>query len=220
VLIPLISIAVATTVLPIILSMFGQRLDGRTRAQTTAPAARGRAGRPRSSIAAGSPPRRPSPCSRRWRLRQPRFGLGATNGEPNTVNQRADARQALNRLERSAIGSGVLTPTEILTHRGSPARIAERVQRVAGGGQRASARAAATWRHGDTAVLDAVARTDAGAAVDGRATAAHGGGCDVRVGGIVARHDDLICAPYDSFPPMIASIAALTLVLLAGALRR
>jgi len=72
-LIPLISVIVATTLLPIVLAGIGPGWTGPTYAQTIRPAARGRGGRSWSSGAGGS--RRPArpPCSRCWSLPPPAF---------------------------------------------------------------------------------------------------------------------------------------------------
>jgi putative drug exporter of the RND superfamily len=141
--------------------------------------------------------------------------LGAASGEPNAISQHGDAHQGLGALQRSGIGSGVLTPIEILVRSDA---LAQRLDHL-GGLLGASAPLAPAWTRGATTLVDVYAHTDSSTTVNRVRTAAHTLGPGSRVGGIVAQNDDLISATYGSFPLMIALIALLTFLLLARALR-
>jgi RND superfamily putative drug exporter len=217
-LIPLVSVAVAITLLPIILFKFGQRLDRRhVRSHERANRAWTRWATfvvRHRAVAAGAG----VVVLAALVLAATSLHLGAAAGEPNTLSQRGDAEQGLMALERSGIGSGVLSPIEILTRGGNAELIAQGLHGIPNV-QGATAPAGSGWRHRSTAVLDVFARTDSGATVDRVREIAHGLGSDVRVGGIVAQNSDFISATYDSFPLMIGLIALLTFVLLARAFR-
>jgi RND superfamily putative drug exporter len=216
--IPLVSVAVVTTLLPVILVKFGHRLDwphirsdqrasrSWTRWAELVVVHRWIAAATAVAVLAA------------LAVAATSLHLGATTGEPNTISQRGDAKQGLSALERSGIGSGVLSPIEIVAHGGDPALLTHRLQNVPGL-QGAIAPSTSSWRHGQTALVDVFAHTDSSATVDRVRDTTHGGGSDVRVGGIVAQNRDFISATYDNFPWMIALIALLTFVLLARAFR-
>ncbi|HEX3833367.1 MAG TPA: MMPL family transporter [Solirubrobacteraceae bacterium] len=216
--IPLVSVAVATTLLPVILVTLGRRLDwphlrsddrpsrGWTRWATIVVGHR--------RVAAGAA----VALLVALVIAATSIHLGAAGGNPDTLDQRGDAKLGLTALERSGIGAGVLSPIEILTHGGSPAQLAQRLQGVAGV-QGATAPPTGGWRRGSTAVIDVLAHTNATAAVDRVRNVAQRFGGDVGVGGITAQNSDFISAVYGSFPLMIGLIALLTFVLLARAFR-
>jgi RND superfamily putative drug exporter len=216
-LIPLVSVAVAVTLLPIILLKLGSRLDW--------PHVRS--------------DERASPAWTRWAtlvvhrrwiaagvavtllavlvVAASTIKLGPTTGDPNTLATTGEAKAGLTELERSGIGDGALSPTEILTHGSDPQLVSQRlntIPRVQG----ATAPSTPGWRIGGVALVDVLAHTDSASTVD-RIRAAHPLGADVRVGGIVAQNSDFIHAVYGSFPVMIALIALLTFMLLARAFR-
>jgi RND superfamily putative drug exporter len=216
--IPLISVAVAITLLPSILLKLGARLDWPHRRSDA------RASRAWTRWAT-------LVVNRRWvaaglaiavlaalAVAATSLKLGPGGGNPNTLSQRGQAKAGLRALERSGIGDGVLTPVEILTHGTSPVVVAERLNRI-DGVDGAVAPTGSGWHRSGLAVVDVLARTDASAVVDRIRTAAHQLGSDVRVGGIVAQNSDFISATYGSFPLMIGVIALLTFVLLARAFR-
>jgi putative drug exporter of the RND superfamily len=216
--IPLISVAVAITLLPGILLTFGQRLDWPHRRQEA------RASRAWTRWAT-------LVVHRRWAaavlavavlaaltVAATSLKLGPGSGNPDTLSKSGDARVGLRALERSGIGDGVLTPIEIITRSTSPVLVAEHLNRIEGVNG-AVAPAGVGWRRDGLAVVDVLARSDSSATVDRVRAAAHQLGPDVRVGGIVAQNSDFISATYDSFPLMIGLIALLTFVLLARAFR-
>jgi RND superfamily putative drug exporter len=220
-LIPLVSVIVASTLLPLVLATAGNRLDW-------------------------PHVRNDDQASRSWTrwaqlvVRRRWFAAGAatvvlvalviaaTGLQPgqanvNTLSRQGDARVGLTALERSGIGSGALAPIELL----SPASDATRVAAAlasARGVHGAVAPASPQWRRNGTAVADvfgvADESTSAGTAtIDRVRTDAHALGDGVRVGGIGAENQDFVNAIYGSFPLMIAVIMVLTFLLLARAFR-
>jgi RND superfamily putative drug exporter len=216
-LIPLVSVAVALTVLPVVLFKWGNRLawPHRQRADT---------------------------ATRRWSLwvtmvvrhriaaavgavavvialtvAATSMHLGASSGEPNSISQKGSARAGLEQLERSGLGTGVLTPVEILGRNlSSRQRV---VADVAGVPGVRGVIGPSAWRRGQTYVVDAFPSSDARSIVDRVRDAVHRSGGRARVGGLIAQNDDFISATYHSFPVMIGVICLLTFVLLARALR-
>lgn len=217
-LIPLVSVAVATTLLPVILSKFGRRLDW--------PHLRSddRAGRFWTGWAS-------LVVRRRWIaaaaatailgglvVAATSIHLDASNGDPNTLSQQGPAKRGLDALERSGIGDGVLTPIEILAGRAAAQSLARRLNH-APGVQGTVAPTAPSWRRGETELIDVLPHTESSSTVNSIRTVAHRAGSEVRVGGIVAQNDDLDSAVYGHFPLMLGLIAVLTFLLLARAFR-
>jgi putative drug exporter of the RND superfamily len=221
-LIPLISVIVASTLLPVVLSKLGPRLDW--------PHVRNddKASRSWTSWAQLI-------VRRRWvaaigaAIVLAALVLAATNLQPglpnvNTIAKQGDAKQGLLALERSGIGSGALLPNEALVGPGSsPEKVAQAMGAVAGV-HGAVAPSSPQWRNGGVAVVDAFSTPD-GSSSSGRDTldrvrsAAHAAGSEVRLGGLAAQNEDFIEAVYGNFPLMIALIAIITFVLLARAFR-
>jgi putative drug exporter of the RND superfamily len=216
--IPLVSLAVATTLLPVILSKMGGRLDWphlRTDDRASRSWTRWGALVVRHRLAAAAVA---AAVLGALVFAATTIDLGAATGDPDTISRSGDARQGLDALERSGIGAGALTPIEVMAGDGRSARLVPRLAHVAGV-QGAVAPAAAEWHRGSTAVVDVFAHSDSSATVDRVRDAAHAEGEDVRAGGIVAQNDDFISAVYGSFPMMAGLIVVLTFVLLARAFR-
>jgi putative drug exporter of the RND superfamily len=221
-LIPLVSVAVAITLLPIVLAKLGPRLDWPHR-------------------------RTDEKASRLWtrwaenvaRRRWLAAGLGvavlaaltlaATDvrlgiHDADTLADSGDAKQALVALEDAGIGEGALLPHEILIEGDtSPEQVARQLRAVEGI-HGAVAPEAPDWRRDGTALVDAIPVADSasGAGEANLASVretAHAAGPDVRVGGQPASTADFIDAAYGSFPLMIALIAITTFILLARAFR-
>jgi RND superfamily putative drug exporter len=222
-LIPLISVAVAVTLLPVVLATIGPRLDW-PHVRTDDKASRSWTSWARLVV------------RRRWvaalgaGLILAALVIAATSLQPgtanvNTLSKHGDARAGLVALERSGIGPGALEPIEILAagDGANPALVAAAAAAVRGV-HGAVAPASAGWRRDRTAVIDAIPTAD-GSTTAGRDTisavrdAAHDVGAGVRVGGIGAENADFVSAIYGSFPLMIALIAVLTFILLARAFR-
>ena len=216
--IPLVSLAVVTTLLPVILSKMGGRLDW-PHLRTDDRASRSWTGwgrlvvRHRVAAVAVA-----TAVLGGLVIAATTINLGSADGSPDTISQAGDAHQGLAALERSGIGSGVLTPIEVVAGRGRTARLAATLAHVSGV-QGAVAPAAAVWQHGSIGLVDVFAHSDSSATVDRVRAIAHGEGDDVRVGGIVAQNSDFISAVYGSLPAMAALIVVLTFVLLARAFR-
>jgi putative drug exporter of the RND superfamily len=221
-LIPLLSVAVAVTLLPIVLAKLGPRLDWPHR-RTDENASRAWT-RWADAVA-----------RRRWLAAGAGVAvlaaltLAATDvrlgiHDADTLATSGDAKQALVALEDAGIGEGALLPHEILIEADTnPERVARQLRTVEGI-HGAVAPDARDWRRDGTALVDAIPVADS-ASDEGEATlaavreTAHTAGPDVRVGGQPASTADFIDAVYGSFPLMIALIALTTFILLARAFR-
>jgi RND superfamily putative drug exporter len=221
-LIPVVSVAAAVSLLPIVLAKLGPRLDWPHR-RTDEKASRAWT-RWAETVA-----------RRRWLA----AGVGvaalaaltiaATDvrlgiHDADTLATSGDAKQALVALEDAGIGEGALLPHEILIEGDtSPEQVARQLETVEGV-HGAVAPDASGWRRDGTALVDAIPVADS-ASDEGEATlvsvrdTAHAAGPDVRVGGQPASTDDFVDAVYGSFPLMIALIAITTYILLARAFR-
>ena len=221
-LIPLVSVLVTTTLLPVLLARAGQRFDWPHR-------------------------RSDDQASRAWtnwaqavaRHRWVAAGAGVAvivalafaatsirlgGDDADTVAQSGDAKKALTALEAAGIGEGALLPHEVLVEgRADPERVAASLSSVEGV-HGAVAPAAPDWRRGGTALVEAIPIPDSGTgagkdALDAVRRAAHAAGPGVRVGGEPAVNAEFIDAVYGSFPLMVALIAVTTFILLARAFR-
>ena len=220
-LIPLVSVIVATTLLPIVLAAAGPRLDWPHK---------------RSDAIASPPWTRWARLvvAQRWLAAGVAavvlvvLALAATKLNPgqanvDTLSKSGDARVGLTALERSGIGPGALAPIEVLAPAGQASHLAATLARVPGV-HGAVAPVGGQWQRADVAEVDAFAvadtSTSAGADTLTRVqAAAHGAGAGARVGGVGAENKDFVDAIYGSFPVMIALIAVLTFLLLARAFR-
>ena len=221
-LIPLISVLVAVTLLPVVLSKLGPRLDW-PHVRDDDKASRAWTGWANLVV------------RRRWiaaigaALVLAALVLAATNlqlglANLNTIAKQGDAKQGLLEIERSGIGSGALLPNEVLVEGSTPPDSVARALAPIAGVHGAVAPNSSQWRTADAAVVDALQTPDgssaAGRAVLDRVTkAAHEAGDGVRVGGLGAQNRDFIDAVYGNFPLMIALIAVVTFILLARAFR-
>jgi RND superfamily putative drug exporter len=220
-LIPLVSTMVAITLLPVVLSKLGSRLDWpHVRSDDKASRAWTRWAelvvRRRWFAATGA-------IAILAALIVAATGLTLGDASPDTLASHGSAKTGLTELERSGIGSGAILPNEVLTHGTNPNAVVadlDSVQGVHG----AAAPESAQWRSKGYAEVLAFSRDDDSTAA-GRATldrirsTAHAAGTDVTVGGLPAQNVDFINAVYSGFPLMIALIAAITFILLARAFR-
>jgi putative drug exporter of the RND superfamily len=231
-LIPLAATLATLTLLPVLLATVGPRLDwpaGRRARRSWTSARQGRAAsRLWTGWAAGV-------ARHRWLATLAALAvlvplgvaaLGLRLGEPPAavLAQSGPAREALDRLEEAGVGSGVLTPIEVLVPAGTDREAAaERLGGVAGV-QVAVAPGGPAWQRdgsGLVSVLPAAETSgDEGEAtvqrVRGLAAAELPG---ARVGGSGALAIDATASLYGSFPLMLAVVAAVTFVLLARAFR-
>jgi putative drug exporter of the RND superfamily len=221
-LIPLISVLVAVTLLPVVLSKLGPRLDW-PHVRNDDNASRAWTGWANMIV------------RRRWiaaataALVLAALVFAASNlqlglANPNTVAKQGDAKQGLVALERAGIGSGALLPNEVLVEgENSPEAVARKLAAIPNI-HGAVAPALSSWRHDDAAVVDALAIPDNSTAsgrdtLDAVRASVRGSGDGVRLGGLSAQNHDFIEAVYGNFPLMIALIAIITFVLLARAFR-
>ena len=217
-LIPLVSVVVAVTLLPVALASFGTRLDW-PHMRSDDKASRFWTRWARSVV------------RRRWisagiavavlgalTVAATSLRLDSSNGDPNTLSQHGDAKIGLNQLEASGIGDGALTPIEVLASRSDAAALVRRVRDVPGV-VAAVAPSGAAWRRDGQALVEVIPSSESNSTVDAVRDAAHSLGPDVRVGGIGAQNSDFTSAVYGGFPLMIALLAVLTFVLLARAFR-
>jgi RND superfamily putative drug exporter len=221
-LIPLVSVAVAITLLPVILAKLGRRLDWPHRRTDD------RASRAWTRWAEAV-------ARRRWlaagaglailaalTLAVTDLRLGIHDAD--TLANSGDAKAALVALEENGVGEGALLPHEILVEGETrPEQVALQLRGIEGI-HGAVAPDARDWRRDGTALVDAIPIADSGSE-EGEATlasvrdTAHTVGPDVRVGGQPASNADFIDAVYGSFPLLLALITITTFVLLARAFR-
>jgi RND superfamily putative drug exporter len=221
-LIPLVSVLVAITLLPVILAKAGARLDWPHR-RTDDKASRAwtrwaQAVSRRRWVAAGAG----MAVILALALAATNLQLGASDA--NTIAKKGDAEQGLKALESAGIGEGSILPHEILvTGNTDPAKVAADLNKV-DGIHGAVAPSGPEWNRGGTHIVEAIPVPDSGTS-QGHDTlsavrdTAHSAGADVRVGGGPAANQDFIDAVYGSFPLMIALIAITTFILLARAFR-
>ncbi len=218
-LIPLVSVAVAITLLPVILATIGPRLDwpqirredrgsrawtawARIVVRNRWPAALTSAGVLVALVVAATS-----------------VQLGAPRAE--SLAQSGTARAGLADLERSGIGAGPLTPFEALVREGDPETVAAALADVTG--VRAAV-APVSWRRDETALVNVLPAIDGNSSA-GQATLDRVRGtardldADVVIGGQAAQTADFADAVYGNFPLMIGLISLLTFVLLARAFR-
>jgi len=221
-LIPLISVIVAVTLLPIVLAKLGDRLAW-PHVRSDDKASRSWTSWARFVV------------RRRWiaagvaAVVLTALVVSATNLKPGAANvdtlaKEGDAHAGLVALERSGIGAGALAPIEVLSPTGANPAIVAAALRDVRGVHGVVVPAGPRWRRAGVAIVDAFPVAD-GSTSAGRDTitnvrsAAHASGAGVRVGGIGPENADFVSAIYGSFPEMIALIAILTFLLLARAFR-
>jgi len=221
-LIPLVSTAVAITLLPVLLAKLGPRLDWPHRRTDD------RASRAWTRWAAAV-------SRRRWlaagagmaviiALAFAATDLQLGSSDADTVARSGDAKQGLVALERAGIGEGALLPHEILVEGDTdPERVAADLGEL-DGIHGAVAPDDTSWRRGGSALVEAIPVPDSGSDEGADTLAAvretaHAAGPDVSVGGQPAATADFVDAVYGSFPLMIALITITTFILLARAFR-
>ena len=218
-LIPLVSVAVATTLLPVVLATIGPRLDG-PRARRGERASRGWSAwaqlvvRHRWVAAAGA-------MAVLGALVAVASSIQLGDPRADSLAQSGPARAGLQQLERSGIGTGPLSPFDVLVRSGRPDAVGPALASVAG--VRGTI-APADWRRAGSAVLTVIPAGD-GNSPAGRATlervraVTHALPGQVTVGGEAAQSADFLDAVYGNFPLVIGLIALLTFLLLARAFR-
>ena len=216
-LIALVSVAVAVTLLPVLLATIAPRLDW-PRNRRDARASRAWSGWARLVV------------RHRWAAAATSAAVLAAlvvaaasiqlgNPRADSLAQAGPARAGLENLQDSGIGTGPLSPFDALVRSGDPVAVAEAVAGVDGV---RSAAAPADWRRGGTSLVTIIPTADGNSAA-GRATLdrirASTLPGDVVIGGAAAMSADFLDAVYGNFPLMLALICILTFLLLARAFR-
>jgi RND superfamily putative drug exporter len=220
-LIPLVSVAVALTLLPAVLSSFGPRLD-KHRLRSDDKASRAWTNWAGFIIRT------------RWAsaglailmlgallLAASHIQLGVANS--GSLAKTGDARVGLDTLKSSGIGSGVMAPHEVIVPSGEAGAVAGAASKLDGVHGAVVVKDAAWTSDGKTAMLvlpspDA-GSDDAGSLTDAVRDATHTAAPDAELGGLVSQNEDFIDAVYGNFGLMICLIAAITFILLARAFR-
>jgi RND superfamily putative drug exporter len=214
--IPLVSVAVAITLLPVVLATVGPRLDWpRVRRDD-------RAGRFWTAwarvVVRNRWPAAIASVAVLGALASAAFSIQFGNPRAESLAQSGVARAGLEKLEAAGIGAGPLAPFEALVPAGDPGPVAETLSGVEGVG---AAIAVTDWRRAGTALVAVIPAAD-GSSPEGRATldriraAAPAG---VTIGGQAAQSADFVDAVYGRFPIVVGLIAGLTFLLLARAFR-
>ncbi|MDR0345427.1 MAG: MMPL family transporter [Nocardiopsaceae bacterium] len=220
-LIPLVSVAVTLSLLPVILAVIGQRLDWPHLRKDV------QAGRGWSNWSRGVIRWRWAAVAAALAVMIP-LGIAASSLQLGTPQARSLAKsgpafQGLTWLEQAGIRTGVLTPMEVLAPPGTdPVSLAARLRQVPGV-RDAVAPAGPSWRRGGTALVDVQPASETGSPAGKQAIAAVraavAGQRGVQVGGIGPEDADFTHAVYGHFPLMLGVIALITFLLLARAFR-
>ena len=217
--IALVSVAVAVTLLPVVLATIGPRLDW-PRNKRDARTSRGWSAWARLVV------------RHRWvaaatstavlvALVVAALSIQLGNPRANSLAQNGPARAGLEKLQDSGIGTGPLSPFDALVRAGDPEAVAEALAEVKGV---QTAAAPADWRRGGTSLVTVIPTED-GNSPAGRATldrlraATQTLPAEVTIGGQAAQGADFLDAVYSNFPLLIGLIALLTFILLARAFR-
>jgi putative drug exporter of the RND superfamily len=217
--IALVSVAVAVTLLPVMLATVGPRFDW-PRNRRDAQASRGWSAWARLIV------RHRWPAAVASTAVLVGLVVAATNiqlGNPlaASLSKEGPARAGLDSLENSGIGTGPLSPFDALVRSGEPGDVAQALAQVDGVH---SAAAPANWRREGTAIV-VVIPTEDGNSPAGRETldrlraGAQALPAEVTIGGEAAQGADFLEVVYGNFPLMVALISIFTFILLARAFR-
>jgi putative drug exporter of the RND superfamily len=224
-LIPLVAIAAAVTLLPVILAAWGPALD-RHRVVRSGSTTYSRGWERWASMI----------VRRRWLagaigvalvigLAIPALSMNTGQPRANSLGGSGQPARTLHSLERQGVPSAVVFPIQVLTHGGATA--AQRATTIAAnthGVYTVLAPATSSFRHGQDALLSVIptAEGDTAAGTDTvthlRTALARVPG-HVEVGGNTAQNIDFNSAVYGNFPLMLALIAIVTFLVLARAFR-
>jgi RND superfamily putative drug exporter len=222
--IPLVAIAAAVTLLPVLLTSWGPALDRRRvrRGSTTFSAAWERWG--------------DAVVRRRWvagiagvaivlGLAVPALSMNTGQPRANSLGGSGQPAHTLHALERTGVPSAVVFPIQVLTHGGTAAaRQASAIASSTAGVFTVLAPATQSFRRGQSSLLSVIptaeGNTSAGTATVTRLRAALASVPGrVEVGGNTAQNIDFNSAVYGNFPLMLTAIAIVTFLLLARSFR-
>jgi RND superfamily putative drug exporter len=224
-LIPLVAIAAAVTLLPVILAAWGPALDKHRVVRSSS-----------------------TTFSRRWEswgklvvrrrwiagilglaivlgLAAPALSMNTGQPRANSLGGTGQAAQTLHALERQGVPSAVVFPIQVLTHGGPMA--AQRAITIAGatpGVYTVIAPPTSSFRQGQDSLISVIPTAEGNTSVGTatvtrlRASLASVPG-RVEVGGNTAQNVDFNSAVYGNFPLMLAAIAIVTFLLLARTFR-
>jgi RND superfamily putative drug exporter len=217
-LIPLVSVAVAVTLLPVLLARVGDRLEWpheRREDAVSTTWSRWAAAVYRHKIVAAL-----LGLAVLAALATPLLAIRLGEPRTATLSKQGPARTALDTLTHGGVPSGVLTPLEVLVH-GDPAPVETRLRSVSGVH---AVVAPATARRAGTALVDVLPAAEPGqhggkATVPAARAAVRGDPAVIGVAGVGPSTVDAVHAIYGNFPLMLATIAVLTFLLLTRALR-
>jgi RND superfamily putative drug exporter len=220
-LIPLVSVLVAFTLLPVLLASVGPRLD-RHRLRRSENAER------HWRRFAGWVVRR------RWAavlvglaimlaLASAAFRLNVAFPNPDSLAKSGDAYQGLKQLEAAGIGSGPFMPFDVLVEGGNVTRTAAGLRGVVGV-RGVAAPTGANWRHPGGELLSVIPVKPGNSHAGRRLLHRLRGVADrqpgrVLVEGAAAQDADFVSAVYGNFPLLVALVAALTFLLQLRAFR-
>ena len=228
-LIPLVTVAAALTLLPVMLSAWGPRLDHR-----------GRHARRRHQLNAGRPSRAWTAWTRvviRHRVMAITVAsiilvalLGAATGlrvgeaQPTSLARVGSAEQGLRVLQRDGFPVGVLSPIEVLVPEGTDAQALAARLRVITGVDTVVAPTGFAWQRSGTRLIDVLASAPTSSALDNatvgavRATVARLAP-GAQVAGDGPAEADIVRALYSRFPLIVAIVALIGLLALIRAFR-
>jgi putative drug exporter of the RND superfamily len=219
--IPLMSVAVALTLLPVVLHSLGRRLDWphiRTDDNASRFWTRWARGVVRHRIFAAG-----AALLILGALLVGAFNMRLGIADTRTIAQGGDAQEGLIALEQSGIGTGTITPHEVLVRgSASPDDVATALGEI--DGIHGAVAPTDDWRADGSAIVMAFPTPDGSSGESSDLTTevrdvAHEQGTGVNLGGSLAQNDDFIDAVYGNFPLMIALLGAITFLLLARAFR-
>jgi RND superfamily putative drug exporter len=219
-LIPLLSVATATTLLPVILHTIGPKLSW-PRRRVTDPTSRrwgsaaGWVVRHRVFVAVAS-------VVVLLAMAAPLLGIRLGSPELAAYGSSTPAARAVSDLVADGIAPGVLRPTEIVALTTDVKDVQARVAKVPGVAQ-AVIPDATGWSKGGTTLVQVWTTTDPATAAGSSTLAAIRAAMDAttsaQVGGSPAEDADFVTAVYSKAPWVIVAIVVVTFVLLARALR-
>ena len=216
-LIALVSVAVAVTLLPVVLATIGPKLDWPRSDRDSRPS------RSWSAWARVILRHRWIAASTSTAVLVALVAVASTiqlgNPRAESLAQEGPARVGLDGLQDSGIGTGPLSPFDALVRSGDPEAVAAAFAEVEGV---QSATAPADWRRDGTSLVTIIPTED-GNSPAGRETLdrlrAQALPAEVTIGGEAAQGADFLEAVYANFPLMLALISILTFILLARAFR-
>ncbi len=226
VIIPIVSVIVTLTLLPVILATIGPKLDrvGFRRSRQNTPDDHQGWMRWGALIVRNRWPSAAIGLAILIALMIPATQLTVGAPRPDALNGTGNAQLGLVALETSGIGAGVSNPFEVVVHAGGdPTHLAQAVSAVDGVRGAVAPQGDAWHRSGSSLVVVLPQNDGSGEAnrslLDGVRKVTHAQADEPYVGGYSAAGADLTAKIYGNFPLMLAGIAIVTYILLVRAFR-